>query len=94
MNLLGEFAIVRTHSAGVHLGTLAEWSGTCVILTNARRLWRWRGAYTLHEVSRAGVMTGSRISEPVPVIALTQAIEIIPCSEEARKNLEVSRWDP
>jgi hypothetical protein len=70
-----------------------EFSGTCVVLRDARRLWRWREAQTLHEVSLHGVAQEfSRISEAVPVICLTQAIEVIPCTTKARKNLEVSRW--
>lgn len=91
--MIGEFVIVRTHSAGVHMGILAECSGTAALLKDARRLWRWRGANTLNEVSQQGVAQGSRISEPVPQILLTQAVEIIPCSDKARENLEVSRWD-
>lgn len=75
------------------MGILAESSGTAVVLKGARRLWRWKGANTLSEVSQKGVAQGSRISEPVPIILLTQAIEVIPCSEKARKILEVSRWD-
>jgi hypothetical protein len=90
---VGQFVIVRTYSAGVHCGTLKESAGTAVVLAGARRLWRWRGANTLNEVSQQGVGPGSRISEPVPLILLTQAVEVIPCSAKARKILETSRWD-
>jgi hypothetical protein len=90
--MVGEFVLVRTFSAGVHMGTLKECSGTAVLLENARRLWRWRGANTLNEVSQKGVGAGSRISEPVPLILLTQAVEVIPCSPRARKILETSQW--
>jgi hypothetical protein len=91
--MIGEFVVVRTYSAGVHMGILKECAGTAVVLADARRLHRWRGANTLNEVSQSGVGAGSRISEPVPLILLTQAVEIIPCSAKARKVLEVSRWD-
>lgn len=91
--MIGQFVVVRTFSAGVHLGTLKEANGTAVLLADARRLWRWRGANTLNEVSQKGVGEGSRISEPVPLILLTQAIEVIPCSPSARKILQSSRWD-
>lgn len=89
--MIGEFVIVRTFSAGVHTGELVEISGTAVKLANARRLWNWRGAFTLNEVSIHGVSEESRISEPVQTILLTQAIEVIPCTTKARKNLERSR---
>lgn len=91
--MIGEFVVVRTRSAGVHVGTLIECVGTAAKLAGARRLWRWLGANTLHEVSQNGVGQGSRISEPVPAILLTEAIEIIPCSEAGKRSLGKSRWD-
>lgn len=90
-HMIGKFCIVRTYSAGVHCGTLIESAGTAVRLTDARRIWRWQGAFTLHEMSIHGCAEESRISEPVPEILLTQAIEIIPCSLTAAANLSRSR---
>ena len=92
--MIGKFVIVRTRSAGVHCGTLTNFRGTVTVLTNARRIWRWRGANTLHELSLGGAeTTWTRISEPVEEITLTESIEVIPCTEKAKKNLEQSRWD-
>lgn len=88
---VGQFVLVRTYSAGIHMGILREFSGTSVVLTDARRLWQWWGAFTLNEVSQNGVAERSRISEPVPLICLTQAIEVIPCSKKAQANLSRSR---
>ena len=89
----GDYVVVRTYSAGVHIGTLDYHEGREVGLSQARRIWRWRGANTLHEVALRGVdMEYSRVSEAVPSIALTEAIEIIPCSVDARANLDVARW--
>jgi hypothetical protein len=90
--MIGKFCVVRTFSAGVHVGTLAELAGKSCVLTDARRLWRWTGAMTLNEVSQDGVGDDSRISKPVPLILLTEAIEVIPCSAKAEKNLSRSRW--
>lgn len=90
--LNGKFVIVRTYSAGVHMGTLSGISGTEAVLTDARRLWSWEGANTLNEVSQNGVAKGSRISEPVPLIRLTEAIEVIPCSDKAKECLTQSAW--
>ena len=89
--MIGSFVIVRTYSAGVHMGTLAECNGTNVLLKDARRLFRWGGAFTLHEASVNGVSEDSRISQPVESILLTQAIEVIPCTEKSAKNLSRSR---
>lgn len=91
--MIGEFVLVRTYSAGVHCGTLADCSGTVVVLTDARRVWRWKGANSLNELSIHGCDEEySRISESVPKIMLTQGIEVIPCSPKAQKNLSRSRW--
>ena len=89
--MIGKFVIVRTYSAGVHTGYLRACVGTAVELTEARRLWQWTGAFTLNEVSQKGCGEDSRISQPVPEILLTQAIEVLPCSEIATENLRRSR---
>ena len=39
--MIGQKVIIRTYSAGAWFGTLSEKSGNEVILTNARRMWRW-----------------------------------------------------
>jgi hypothetical protein len=88
-DMVGRHVVVRTYSAGVHLGTLAEREGTAVVLRDARRLWRWAGAFTLSEVATAGVKrVGSRISATVPTILVTEAIEVIPTTEAARETFD------
>ena len=79
----GKDVIVRTYSAGVHFGTLASREGKEVVLHNARRIWHWDGAFTLSAVAEKGVKNTSKLSVSVPEILLTEAIEIIPCSEAA-----------
>lgn len=80
----GKEVIVRTFSAGVHIGQLKEQKGTEVVLTDARRLWKWAGAFTLNEVSQGNfTREGSRISASVPEIKLLEAIEIIPVAADA-----------
>lgn len=91
--MIGTLVLVRTHSAGVHVGTLIDQSGTEVRLRNAMRIWRWRGANTLHELALHGADTSwSRISEPVSEIILTQAIEIISVADGAAETLTTPRW--
>lgn len=87
--------VVRTYSAGVHVGTpVGKLRGREITLKNAHRVWRWRGANTLSELSQKGcdMNGGTRISEAVPLVTLTEAIEVIPCSVEAAKNLTTARW--
>ncbi len=87
------FVVVWTYSAGVHVGTLVKREGREVTLADTRRLWRWSGANTLHEVALHGVDEKyTRLSEPVATITLTEAIEIIPATAAAAANLRRSRW--
>ena len=81
---MSTLTLIRTYSAGVHVGELVHHEGTVVTLINASRIWRWNGANTLHELSLHGpTLDYTRISEQVPRITLTQAIELIPVSAEA-----------
>lgn len=85
--------LVRTYSAGVHFGILKARKGKEVVLTFARRIWYWQGAFTLNAVALKGVGNGSKISEAVPSITLTEAIEVIDCAPEAIENLsKVKAW--
>jgi hypothetical protein len=83
---VGKYVVIRTYSAGVHVGYLVSASGKEVALRDARRIWLWEGAFTLSELSAHGI-SGGKMSEQIPVIYLTEAIEIIPCSEEAEECL-------
>lgn len=85
--MIGKEVVVRTYSAGVHFGTLSSRDGREVVLTNARRIWYWDGAFTLSAVATAGVNNKSKLSVTVPEILLTEAIEIIPCTDEATSIL-------
>ena len=90
----GPILLVRTYSAGVHFGTFSKRDGKEITLTNARRLFSWNGACSLSQVARSGVdLAGSKISVAVPEITLTEAIELIPMSEEAGvMMMEASAW--
>lgn len=86
--------IVRTYSAGVHYGKLAAQSadGKRVTLTGARRIWSWKGANTLHEIALRGVGKGSKVSDAVSQIEVTEAIEVIACAPEGEKALRGASW--
>lgn len=86
----GKKVIIRTYSAGVHYGELIEKCGQEVILKNSRRLWYWETVnkgISLSEVANAGLSNNSKVCSTVNLIWL-QAIEIIPCTDEAIKNIE------
>lgn len=84
-----DFVIVRTESAGVHFGTLEEHDRDIVVLSRARRVWYWEGAATLSQMSVDGVSVPENCKFPCEVekITLIKVIEIIPCTEKARKSL-------
>lgn len=88
--LVGKKCIIRTYSAGVHYGEVAEKDGKEVILKNARRLWYWKTSnkgISLSEVANAGLAKDSKVCAAVDLIWL-EAVEIIPCTKEAIKNIE------
>jgi hypothetical protein len=85
----GQKCIVRARDAGVHYGTVVSVDGRTVVLTDARRIWSWCGAFTLSEVARVGITTAeSRIACVVPEIAILDACEVIPASEQAAATIE------
>lgn len=83
---VGKYCVIRTYSAGVHAGVLKSARGTEVELTDSRRIWSWTGSLSCSEISQAGI-TGGKVAVSVPQQFLTEAIEIIPCSEVAEKCL-------
>ncbi len=88
--MIGEKVIIRTFSAGVWFGVLEQKDGNEVILTNARRMWRWWAAesISLSAVSIHGIkQEKSKIVEPVSEVWL-EAIEIIPCTAKATESIE------
>ena len=90
-----DYVIVRTYSAGVHAGYLKERNGREVALVNSRRLYYWDGAFTLSTVATKGVSKPENCKFPneVPEILLLEAVEVIPCSEEARLSIKnVPAW--
>ena len=81
------YVVVRTYSAGVHYGVLEQRKGKEVTLSSARRLWSWQGAFTLHAVAANGIKAGSKPSEELARIDLTEAIEVLHTTAQAEKIL-------
>lgn len=84
------FVCIRTYSAGVHCGYLESQNGKEVVLRDAIRIWYWDGAFTLSDLALNGVAKpdNCRFGVPLDKITLTEAIEIIPCTEKARKSIQ------
>ncbi len=87
--------IIRTYSAGVFFGNLESRNGKEAVITDARRLWYWKGAASLSEMAVRGVKYPNECKFPAPVslIEVTEVIEILNCTPEAIANLEaVPEW--
>lgn len=86
------YVIVRTFSAGVFAGDMAEGArnGKEVILTNARRLWYWSGAASLSQLAMQGVCRPNECKFPIAVdrVLLTEAVEILDVTDRARASIE------
>ena len=85
-----EYVIVRTYSAGVFAGILEERIGKEVTLSNARRIWYWEGAASLSQLAVDGTSKPEKCKFPVavPKVLLTECIELLSVTNEARKSIE------
>ena len=94
--MIGKHVIVRTYSAGVFAGILKSRDGKEVVMTDARRLWYWDGAASLSQLAVDGVSKPKTCKFPAQVaeILLTEAIEIIPTTDAAKKSIDsVKVWE-
>ena len=90
-----KYVLVRTYSAGVFTGYLKSRKDKESVLINARRLWYWNGASSLSQLAMEGTTKPQNCKFPCEVdeITLTETIEVIPMTEQARKSIaEVSIW--
>lgn len=87
--------IVRGDRSGVFFGTLVEKNGSEVELKDCRRLWYWDGAATISQLAVDGTQRPNECKFTVSVnnIIILDAIEIIPCTEDAISSIEgVKEW--
>ena len=80
--MIGRRCLIRTYSAGVHIGTVVAVNEMEVHLKDALRLWQWKdGGLSLSAVATNGIK-GGRLNR-TPEVYLTNAIEFIPTTEKA-----------
>lgn len=86
--MLGKRCLVRTYSAGVHIGDVEyvnPQNSMEVKLVNSLRLWKWEGGgLSLSAVANNGIK-GGRLNKTGHVY-LTNAIEFIPTTETAENT--------
>lgn len=91
-----KYVMIRTQNAGVFAGYLKEKNGETVILKNARRMWYWSGACSLSQLAMEGTKKAGECKFPceVDTVELTQVIEIIDCTQEAKDSIaKVPVWE-
>jgi len=91
----GNYVIARTYSAGVFAGILEKQNGKEVVLSDARRIWYWKGAATLSQLAMQGTSKPTECKFPIAVkeVILTETIEILSVSQEAEKSIRgVPEW--
>jgi hypothetical protein len=87
-----DYCVIRTYSAGVHIGYLKRHEGQEVELVNSRRLWSWSDGASLSQVAIDGCKS-DKFAVALPRIILTDVIELIPCSKKAKDVLEgIPEW--
>ncbi len=90
-----KYVICRTHSAGVFAGYLESRTGQEVVMRDARRIFYWDGAASLSQLAVSGTSKpqNCKFPEAVDRVELLQAVEILDCTETAKKSIEgVSLW--
>lgn len=88
-SLVGRTVLVRGRLSGVHYGTLKSQGRDYIELEGSRRIWSWKGAFSLSEVSQTGP-SAARVAEAVPrmIIPVTDVGEIIEVSSAAKVKLD------
>lgn len=87
--------IVRCNRAGVFYGEIVSQNGQEVEMRNVRNIWYWNGAATVMQLATEGVSKPKdcKFSVPVDSMVLLEAIQIIPCTDQAVKSLDdVRPW--
>ena len=93
----GRKCIVRTDKAGVFFGRITEFDNEnrAVEMKDVRRIWYWSGAATLSQLAKDGPRNPSncKFPEAVESIIVLNVKEVIPCTDEAIKQIEaVWKW--
>ena len=92
---MSEYYIVRGDRSGVFFGKIAERNGSEVRMQKVRKLWYWEGACAVEQLALDGVKkpSGCMFTVTVEEMTITDAIQIIPCTDEAQKSISgVAEW--
>ena len=88
-----KYCVVRSYGAGVFCGYVkeqkSEINGVNVTLINSRRIFYWSGACSLSQLAVEGSksISSCHIAIEVPEEFISNVVEIIPMSAEAKENI-------
>ncbi len=83
------YVIIRADRAGAFAGYLESRVGGEVVMQECRRLYYWDGANSLSQLSIDGVSKpqNCKFPEAVDRAEILGVIEVLPCTEKARKSI-------
>jgi hypothetical protein len=88
---LGTYVIVRSNGSGVFAGTLVgrDLKHNTATLVNARRLYYWKGAASISQLSVDGVSCPNECKFPCEVtkVEITNVLEILEVSDKAKQSI-------
>ena len=90
-----DYCIIRTYSAGVFVGYVESRNEKEVVIRKSRGIWYWDGSAGLSELAVKGTSKPEKCKFTVEVDRreLTEVIEIIPCTEAAKRSIaSVKEW--
>lgn len=92
-NMENKYYIIRGDRSGVFFGQIAGRNGQEVELRYVRKLWYWEGACAVEQLAVDGVTrpNSCKFTVVVPEMIITDAIQIIPCSDKAAKILQEAK---
>ena len=93
--MIGRYCMVRTYSAGVFAGTVKARDGEEITLTDARRIWYWKGAASLSQLATdvPSKPKGCKCPSPLTAVLLRGLIGIIPIADAAAAQIaKVPEW--
>jgi len=87
---IGKYVLLRTYSAGVHLGILKRREDRNAILLDSIRIHYWDGACSLSQLAMEGTKCpdACRFAMPVHEIILTDVIEYIAVTKKALTSIK------
>lgn len=90
----GKIVLIRSNMSGVWIGYLKSKKDNEVTLTNALKIWRWRGANTTSELAMYGCDSNgyTRVAEPTAEVVVSDVCEIHLSSKKVFDRLAACGW--